>query len=137
MPHHFSWKTSFPAYDFVMFPAFAFRRPCLTLCTLLCSSILSRKEVSAHFQNWLYAQREDAHALRLFWHMHSRWTAAGRAGSSILRATFFHNGHSCVNPIPNINRRNWLCALRKERKREKGRGVTWKVLPFDVRKVQG
>lgn len=52
-------------YDFVIVPAFAFRKPSLTLCTLLRSSTLSRKEVSAHFQNWLYAQREDAHTLRI------------------------------------------------------------------------
>lgn len=106
-------------YDFVIFPALAFRKPCLTLCTLPRSSILPRKEVSAHFQNWLYAQREDAHALRFAWHMHSRQAAAG--SSSILRAMFPHNGHSCVNPMLNINRKNGLCVPRKEEERKGGK----------------
>lgn len=129
-PPLFSWKTSFPVYDFVKFPAFAFRKPCLTSCTLSHScTIPPRKEVSAHFQNWLYAQREDAHALRFAWHMHSRQPTA--ASSSILRATFLHNGHSCVNPILNINRKNGLYVPQKERKKErkrKSRGKYYRLM---------
>lgn len=69
--------------------------------------------------------RKDAHALRIEWHMHClRATACSTVGSSILRTTFFHKGHSCINPIPNINRRNGLLRRRKraraqEREREK------------------
>lgn len=102
------------------FPHLHFENLASTLCILPRScTIPPRKEVSAHFQNWLYAQRGDAHALRFAWHMHSRQPAA--ASSSILRATFPHNGHSCVNPILNINRKNGLYAPRKKRKKERKR----------------
>lgn len=83
----------------------------------------------------LAAQRKDAHALRFARHMYGRRAAASTAGSSILRATFFHNGHSCANPIPNINRKNELRREKREKER-KEEGAMWKVLPFDVREVQ-
>lgn len=45
--------------------------------------------------------------------------------------SFFHNGHSCVNPISNINRKN-ECVPRgekeKDREKEKGSGKYYRLM---------
>jgi len=84
--------------DCVTFPDSTFRRGNLlpALYIHLRPSIPPRKELSSHFQNRLRAPPGDAHAFRIARHMHYR-----RLYSS---SNIPHKGHSCVNPIPNINR---------------------------------
>lgn len=106
----FLGKRIFPEYDCVTIPGSTFRRrdvSChgfISSYVLLRPSILPGKELSTHFQNRLHAPRgrctctpESGAAYAL---------PAGAVRLLYSSSNIFHKGHSCMNPIPNINRRS-------------------------------
>lgn len=110
-------KTNFSVYDFVKFLfllfLLLFSEDFIYPPTYNCPP--PWKGVSAHFQNTLYASHKNAHAFPLAWHMHSfTGTLQTQSRSLYSLSNIFHKGHSCMNPIRNINRKS---RVEREKKR--------------------